>query len=436
MASSVHQRPAKPLDPTNSERRLLLQSVEKSKVFEKSTRLRELLHFLCEFALSGTEGPLTEQQIGVAVFGREPGYDTAVDTIARVQVSQLRKKLKEYFAGEGSREQTIIDIPAGSYVPVFHRREADEAGPVEVVAAPCVSQRKAPVWTWVSPILFVALCGVTIWAVAAQLRSARSAAAFAPPAAADLLWRPLLGNSRELPVVITDANLMIVSDMLGRTITLREYRDPDYPESTLTLFQDVKTRDLARHILGTYYTGAQDARVVNGLSKLCTRYGVRLAVIPSREYRFNPGDSGNIILVGHDRGNPWMELFEDSMNFHYVWPAGMDHPSIANRNPRPGEQAAYPVEFQHRGYCVVAFRPKPDASGNALLIIGSDLSSLDAGGRFVTETNWIRKLSETLQVNPSTQLPYFEILLETNLLASGSPNFHIVASRIERPSSS
>ena len=110
-------------EPPEQDCRAVLDRIANSKVFEKSARSRELLTYLCNISVAQDKRPVTEQQIGTAVFGREPGYDTASDTIARVQVSQLRKKLKDYFASEGSRERIVIDIPSGSYVPTFRARD-------------------------------------------------------------------------------------------------------------------------------------------------------------------------------------------------------------------------------------------------------------------------------------------------------------------------
>ncbi len=135
-----------------------------SKLFEKSARSRELLNFLD--SSGGEEEPLSEQRIGVAVFGREPGYDTAVDTIARVQVSQLRKKLREYFSSEGADERIVIDIPLGSYVLSFQLRE-----PAAQMPAPALGRaappRTAPSrrWKYISGAAIAILCGLLIWAL-------------------------------------------------------------------------------------------------------------------------------------------------------------------------------------------------------------------------------------------------------------------------------
>jgi hypothetical protein len=79
---------------------------------------------------------LTEQQVGVAVFNRPPGYDTSADTIVRVQASEIRKRLKHYFAGEGLEEPIVMDLPRGSYVPVFYYRREEALDGVRTKVAP------------------------------------------------------------------------------------------------------------------------------------------------------------------------------------------------------------------------------------------------------------------------------------------------------------
>jgi hypothetical protein len=54
------------------------------------------------------------------VFGRPEGYDSNDDNIVRSYARNLRKRLEEYFSGEGSSETIRMEIPRGGYVPVFY----------------------------------------------------------------------------------------------------------------------------------------------------------------------------------------------------------------------------------------------------------------------------------------------------------------------------
>lgn len=125
------------LTPVASPSRELLEKVAASDSFQKSKRLRDLLLYLGERSLQDPHCTLREQEIGVEVFGRPPDYDTSHDTLVRVHVSQLRKKLQEFFVTEGRKEPLVIEIPKGSYVPVFRpRKEITETEPAASPASP------------------------------------------------------------------------------------------------------------------------------------------------------------------------------------------------------------------------------------------------------------------------------------------------------------
>ena len=49
------------------------------------------------------------------------------DTIVRTQAYRLRTKLKEYYENEGKKEQVIVEVPKGHYVPTFSFRQDAKA---------------------------------------------------------------------------------------------------------------------------------------------------------------------------------------------------------------------------------------------------------------------------------------------------------------------
>src|SRR5215831_6343747 len=106
------------------DRRKLVERVAASRHLAKSARLRDLLIYLSDRVLNESVSEIHEQEIGHRVFGRPRDYDTGADNIVRVHASTLRKRLEQYFAGEGAAEPLILEIPKGNYAPVFRKREA------------------------------------------------------------------------------------------------------------------------------------------------------------------------------------------------------------------------------------------------------------------------------------------------------------------------
>jgi hypothetical protein len=101
------------------QQRLALDSILSSKTFDRSEQLRSFLRYVCEQSLLGAASQLTEYSIGVHALGRPENFAPAEDSIVRNRAYALRKKLEEYYEGEGSSEPVRIDLPKGSYSPQF-----------------------------------------------------------------------------------------------------------------------------------------------------------------------------------------------------------------------------------------------------------------------------------------------------------------------------
>lgn len=69
--------------------------------------------------------------MGTSVFARERDYDTATDSIVRVRVNEIRKRLAVYYENSPSSHNVWFKIPRGSYRVEFIRPEL----PIEAEAA-------------------------------------------------------------------------------------------------------------------------------------------------------------------------------------------------------------------------------------------------------------------------------------------------------------
>src|SRR5437899_8623905 len=93
-----------------------------SDLFRESPILQRLLRYLVEQALAGETTNLKEYKIGSTVFQRGDDFDPRTDSIVRVQVGVLRKKLAAYYEGPGGGDDIIIEVPRGHYAPHFQLR--------------------------------------------------------------------------------------------------------------------------------------------------------------------------------------------------------------------------------------------------------------------------------------------------------------------------
>ena len=95
-----------------------------STAFAQADRLKRFLRYVVEETVAGRGEGLKEYSIGVEVFDREASFDPRTDPIVRVQARRLRARLTRYYEEEGRHEQIRIELPKGSYAPVFHHQGA------------------------------------------------------------------------------------------------------------------------------------------------------------------------------------------------------------------------------------------------------------------------------------------------------------------------
>jgi serine/threonine-protein kinase len=131
-----------------------LERVLASSGFARNERLSRFLRFVVERSLEGKESELKESVIAIEVFGRRADYDPKLDSIVRTEAGRLRARLAEYYAGEGSADPVVIELPKGGYTPVFRSTETSEPPrkpywpKVALVAAVLVALVAATVWWW------------------------------------------------------------------------------------------------------------------------------------------------------------------------------------------------------------------------------------------------------------------------------------------------
>jgi serine/threonine-protein kinase len=87
--------------------------------FSRADRPCRFLRFIVEQTLEGNADQLKETVIGVAAFAKRPDYDPRVDSTVRIEAGKLRSRLEEYYRSDGKDDPLVIDLPKGSYVPVF-----------------------------------------------------------------------------------------------------------------------------------------------------------------------------------------------------------------------------------------------------------------------------------------------------------------------------
>ncbi|MDT8071048.1 MAG: tetratricopeptide repeat protein [Terriglobia bacterium] len=144
-------------DVTAPHVRAALQRIVTSVEFSRSPQLQRFLTFVVNEALSGRSERLKEYTIGVEVFARPASYDPRLDSLVRVEAKRLRDLLEHYYENNGKSEGVRVELPRGSYVPVFRA----EKGGLDSTA---VARKSHWSRTWILlPIATALLTGISAY---------------------------------------------------------------------------------------------------------------------------------------------------------------------------------------------------------------------------------------------------------------------------------
>lgn len=166
-------------EPSASEVRAALERILASRCFQQAGRASDFLRFVVEQTLAGSGHRLKGYTIGVEVFGRPADFDAQSDALVRVEAGRLRRRLVEYYAGEGIADPIKITLPRGTYAVEYQYASAAEHAAAAAPTPPAASAQRAQPWRHAALMLsalLVGAVGVIAWQQA-SLREAKSALA-------------------------------------------------------------------------------------------------------------------------------------------------------------------------------------------------------------------------------------------------------------------
>lgn len=386
----------------------LLERVADSAQLRRATRLRELLLYIGRRALK--DGcRVREQEIGSAVFGRPDTYDTNVDNIVRASVSDLRKRIKAYFDSEGVNEPLIMEIPRGSYIPVFRAVVPASEAPQIPLPAPSAFDRR---WVIVGSIILALAIGYYAGYWIEHRATYRLLYPWQYQPSVAVFWSNFLGANQEADVILGDTSFLLIQNIEGQTYSFNDYLNRNYIPQPHAKILSSDIQSILSLIAGKSLGNSSEFRLAEHILALDPQ-NKAIHLYNSREYAPALVAQDNVIFIGGRISNPWDQLFEGQLNFTEL-PDSNHRSPITNRAPSVGEQAAY-IATDSVGYCVIAYLPNPSHKRKVLLIEGSSSEATEAGGDFLLSEEQFSKFRKMLHVE---KFPYFEVLLKTSNVKS------------------
>jgi hypothetical protein len=152
------------MEPTHQREREALSRLLASGAFSRAPNLEKILVYLCEKSFEGRGGQVKEFHLATEVLGRPETFDPKKDSIVRVEIHRLRKRLKDYY-DKTPGEPLRIQLPEKSYIPEF--QEAREPAPEIAleVAPPQSGSVNLPAVVRVDTVLSPKSAGRQPWAI-------------------------------------------------------------------------------------------------------------------------------------------------------------------------------------------------------------------------------------------------------------------------------
>ena len=453
---------------TRQEQSAQLLKVLRSAGFRSSPGLQKFLEYVASKTIEGLSHEIKEYTIGSDVFEKTGAYDPKIDTTVRVQAHRLREKLKEYYEGEGAKDEVLLEMPKGHYVPCFSRRAvatpvqpasafqtSPDSGPSQATngsaLAPATAElangsKKSRLWLFPAAVggAFVLVLALILPALLRN-RGAGDAAGVSPSSEssaavsssnADVplqaLWadffraqsRPVLAYSNTAFLTTETSDLLRLkseeSDDLGSEASAgtasRLVTNPRLLERAgPVFFQDV-------------YTGTGEVIGVFHLTRMFGRQQCPLAIKRTRLITTDDLTHDDLIFLGSTRENELLQKLPLVQEFVFDWPVNLRAWSgkIVNLHPQRGESPLYEVERDPKtqalraDYALISFLPGMRSDRRIAILGGLTTLGTQAAAEFSTSAPRVADLEARLGMNSqpvsSKEPTYFQAVLRIEIM--------------------
>jgi hypothetical protein len=389
--------------PATVDRKVVLQQLDRmlrSRHFRNSRRYPAFLGHIVRRTLDGDLDSLKERILGIEVFKRPHDYDTGADPVVRITAGEVRKRIALYYHDEGTEQELRIELPAGSYVPVFsaHNGAAGhdvwpassdlvrtEALPVE---SPDETRRRGRKWLLAGSVVLLVLIAAASLGYWRWISSP-----------VESMWRPFLGSPDPVLIVVgsppagpalpMDSHSHVhlsFNDALAMTdITgMLDVHQQGYRVQTAsgTSLDDLRKRPV---VLISAFLNPWSSRILNPLRFSLLRQQV--------------AEDGSTILgsiVDHQHpGTVWSFDFTKS------------------------------VTVNTRDYAIVARLRSDLTEGPVMIVAGLGAGATESAGEFVSSPEYLRQVSAVAP--PNWRGKNLELVLEVPMVDGKAGHARIVA---------
>ena len=401
-----------------------LQKVLGSEHMEKSEASQRLLRYLAERALR--EETPKETEIAIDVFSRDASFNSAEESLVRVAVRALRRRLHDYYAGAGHQDEVRFDIPKGGYRLVWTRRElvptqaeaaaasvAESSPPLPDAPAPAAElPAPLPRGRWLRTWAIAATALLTISVLVNGYLWLRRPIPSVDPAAAELarspLWSGIIDSNRPLMLVLGDGFMYTnVDPLTGRVQLIRDRAINSSEELRVFLAQNPSIAPGR----GQRYTSMLQKSTTIGMAsvlRLVSHPGRQIEVRARDDLQVDDLQKYDIIYIGPlSRLGPLAGHYELQSRYRYDQQSTAIHDIVTGKTYLPEGE----LTVKHTEYALAARFVGPSGNHIVILTPGARNSGMLLTVRTFTSPGSLKDLEKRLRTFRDPLPDSFEALL-------------------------
>ena len=354
-----------------------VQRIVDSPQFARADTQRKLLQYLW----LNRHQQLSEYAIATDALGRNNQFDPSTDASIRVQISRLRRKLKNYYAETGEPE--LLVIPMGT-----HQLVVQPIPPPDDITALQVEQDNRS-WFHIHvvrvlgsscillTILLCAATGLAIW----QSQKLKEAARLQPDQP-NSFWKEFLAGDAPVKIVLPTPvffNFREHPRLKMRSTDVNAFDEAANDKEFKLLVDKLGPMGLEQSYTVTWDTlaGIQVARYLDRIGQ-----AKRVSFEVTRDSSLLSLEQANVIVLGTENTLRPMREYIDSMNF--ILTPGEDR--VINSHPDPKEEKTYlrvmqgssshDASVRHIEPSIIALLPGRAPGLKVLMLESRDTSSM------------------------------------------------------------
>lgn len=395
-----------------------LDRMLKSRHFRNSKRYPAFLAYIVRRRLDGDLDSLKERILGIEVFKRPPDYDTGADPVVRITAGEVRKRIALYYHDEGTEQELRIELPAGSYIPMFSGAAYATAplksppalhnasnGSMDLQSTPSpgmeLARTRHPTRNWIIAAFFLlvlalAIAGFWFWTWSSS--------------ALESMWRPFFNSP--------DPVLIVVGSPLG------SLAGPADNGANSRLLMDSHS-----HV----HLAFTDALALTDVTGLLDVHGQPYRVQTANATSLDDLRKRPIILIAAF-GNSWSGRILAPLRFsllrQQIAPDGSTILGSIVDHRHPGSMWSFDftksVAVNSRDYAIVARLHSDLTEGPVTVIAGLGPSATESAGEFVATPEYLQQISGVAPSNWRNK--NLELVLEVPVVDGKAGHGRIVAS--------